>query len=417
MATYKGFRGLNTVDPETRLAFDELREALNIDLDKTGLARRRKGYTVINEGTAHSLWSHGDLTFFVRGTELRRLQPDDTDTLLAEGLTLDKPVSYAEVNGEVYWGNGQQQGVIRGGVNHPWGILPPASPSLTVLASGSLPPGKYQACATLIDVDGREGPAGMTSSITLANNTGGIELTLLSGLSAPRIKEARLYLTPANGDQFYLVGTITASAPSLFVVGGHYTIPLRTQDLRTPPPGQIVRYYRGRLWIAQNHVLWFTDALGYHLHDPRRNFYLLPEPINLLEPVTDGLFIGSDRTYFLAGTQPEEMNLREVASYPAIAGTSVLADGSHVRIGEETLHGPSALWASPKGICAGASGGVFLNLTEKRIAMETAHIGAGLFREQGGLRQYLALLQQPEGDSLKTTDRFSATIIRGGGAP
>ena len=414
MPTYQGFRGINNRDPETRLAVDELREALNIDLDNTGLVRRRQGYTVVNAGEAHSLWGHGDLCLFVRGSELRRLNEDDTDTLMASGLTLDAPASFVEINGEVYWSNGHQKGVIRNGVNYPWGLPIPSSPTLSLLPGGGLPAGKYQACATLVDTDGREGPAGKVAQITLASPHM-IQLTFTSKLSEPRIKHANLYLTPANGDRFYFAGSVTGYLPNLFVTGDHYTTPLRTQHLASPPPGHLVRYYRGRVWIAQENVLWFTDALGYHLNDPSRGFFQFPQAIDLLEPVTDGFFIGADKTYFLAGTHPDEMALREIASYGAVRGTSVTVDGSLVRVGDQSLNGLVALWTSPKGICAGASSGVFINLTESRLAMNAEGIGAALFREKDGLRQYLSLLNGGrEGSAFKAQDRFDAEVIRNG---
>lgn len=413
MPVYQGFRGINTLDPETRLGLDELREALNLDIDKTGLVRRRAGYRIINSGEAHSLWAYEDLCLFARGSELRRLNEDNTDNLVASGLTLDAPVSFTEVNGEVYWSNGYQRGVIRGGINHAWGLPIPANPILALLPSGGLPAGKYQACATLVDSTGREGPAGKTVSITLATPQA-IELTLHSGLTYPQIAHANLYLTPANGDKFYRVGTVTASAPNLLISGGYYTIPLRTQYLSSPPSGHLVRYYRGRVWIAQENTLWFTDALGYHLLDARRGFFLLPAPIDMLEPVEDGIFIAADKTYFLNGAQPDEMALSTVALMGAIRGTSVRVDGSHVQTEQGPMQGPVVLWTSPKGICVGASQGIFINLTERKVALDAAQIGAGLFREQDGLRQYLSLLKkQGKEDSLQTQDRFSATIIRG----
>jgi hypothetical protein len=417
MPVYQGFRGLNTLDPETRLGLDELREALNIDIDKTGLVRRRAGYSVINSGKAHSLWADDDLCLFVRGSELRSLQGDDSDTLIASGLNLNAPLSYEAVNGEVYWCNGYQRGVIRGGINHAWGLPIPGSPTLTLLPGGGLPAGKYQACATLVDSTGREGPAGKAVSITLATPQA-IELTLHSGLSHPGIAQANIYLTPANGDKFYLAGIATTSAPNLLISGGYYTIALRTQYLSSPPSGHLVRYYRGRLWIAQENILWFTDALGYHLVDAKRGFFLLPASIDVLEPVVDGFFIAADKTYFLSGAQPDEMVLSEVASFGAIRGTSVRVDGSHVKTEQGPMQGPVVLWTSPKGICAGASQGIFINLTESKVALDAAQVGAGLFREQDGLRQYLSLLKkQGDADSLKTNDRFSATIIRQSAAP
>ena len=51
------FNGLNNVLPPERTDPKYLKEALNIDIDKSGGIRKRKGYTKKIDGDFHSIWS------------------------------------------------------------------------------------------------------------------------------------------------------------------------------------------------------------------------------------------------------------------------------------------------------------------------------------------------------------------------
>ena len=50
------------------------------------------------------------------------------------------------------------------------------------------------------------------------------------------------------------------------------------------------------------------------------------------------------------------------------------------------------MFVTDKGISVGFNGGVFINLTESKVAVAESKIGASLFRQQSGLNQFLTVL-------------------------
>lgn len=125
---YKSTVGINNKLDPARLKFDpergitQLSEGVNIDIDSTGRISRRKGFERKREEAGNSLWADGEDCFYVSGNALFRLQADFTRTGLRSGLS-DKPFSFVKVNGEVFYSNGNESGVIKGNVSYGWSSL------------------------------------------------------------------------------------------------------------------------------------------------------------------------------------------------------------------------------------------------------------------------------------------------------
>ncbi len=164
---------------------------------------------------------------------------------------------------------------------------------------------------------------------------------------------------------------------------------------QAPQPGQHIEYYNGRIYIARNETLWYTDAFAFGRVDLRTNAIPFKDEITMLRAVDDGLYVSigdiNDRSsvIFLKGSTPEEFVTKEIADYGAIEGTDVQAKGQFVGKG---IEGKVVIWSSRKGICLGANGGNFQNLTVNRYKITRNRYGAGLFRLQNGLPQYIASL-------------------------
>jgi hypothetical protein len=162
-----------------------------------------------------------------------------------------------------------------------------------------------------------------------------------------------------------------------------------------PLPGQHIEYYNGRLYIARNETLWYTDVNYFNQVDRRYNFIEFENEITMLRAVDDGMWvcvgdINRQNTYFIQGAVREEFTRRSFANYGCIEGSDVtIKDGSKVG---EGLSGTVIMWASDGGICIGANSGRFINITQGKFNTPDKRFGAGLFREQNGLAQYITTL-------------------------
>ena len=157
-------------------------------------------------------------------------------------------------------------------------------------------------------------------------------------------------------------------------------------------PGHLIEYFNGRLYIAQDNEIWFSDPMALMRTDIRRNFKQLPSWVTLLSAVEDGIYVSDlERTYFMGGGDPGEMALIDKADYPAIPYTAHRIDAA--RIGGFELTGEVVLWASRMGICLGANGGQFENLTEEHFRVhEQLSSGASIVRKEGGFYQFVCML-------------------------
>ena len=162
-----------------------------------------------------------------------------------------------------------------------------------------------------------------------------------------------------------------------------------------PPPGQHIENYNGRNYIAQNHTIWITDAYAFGRVDMRKGFISMKDEVTMIKAVDDGIYVSigdiNDRSsvIFFGGPGPEDFTYKVVADYGAIEGTAVKPRSAFVGDG---IEGTTVMWVSRKGICLGANGGRFTNLTAGRYEVTENRYGAGYFRLRNGLPQYVATL-------------------------
>ena len=157
-------------------------------------------------------------------------------------------------------------------------------------------------------------------------------------------------------------------------------------------PGHLIEYFNGRLYVARDNEIWFSDPMALMRTDRRRNFKQLPSRITLLSAVEDGIYVSDlERTYFMGGGDPGEAVLIDKADYPAIPHTAQKIDAA--RIGGLGLSGSAVLWASRMGICLGAAGGQFKNLTEEHFRLQgQPSSGASILRKENGFYQFVCMI-------------------------
>lgn len=410
--------GLDNISNEAEVKPKALREAVNVDIGRGGELHRRRGYTLRVAGTAvHSITAVGSTVLFVDGDTLYLLDTTDWSTTeLLTGLTNEARMSYAQAEDKIYFANGSEIGAVDVRTGTATGYLgvpdPGGQPVVSVTGFGGLGAGQYLVAITLLAEDGTE--SGSTLSVSAAvPEGGGITLT---GLPAPTgASKLRVYLSNPNGGKEELwqhsdhaIGTATVQLGPR--VPGR---PLTTQFLSPLPAGQHIRLFHGRLYVAVDNVLVYSDPFRRHLYAPDDNFYVFPERITAVEPVDGGIFVASDQLYFLAGTDPRDFQQRRV--YP----TSI-AEGSSLRIPGTVF--PSlqiarevAYFYSSRGPLVGLPDGAVVLPLEARVAGDMQPYGATLLREQEGIRQLVtSLYGTPDTSGFRASDYSVITIKRNG---
>lgn len=393
MIEIKKWAGLqNTTAPE-RLKPGELSVAQNVDIDDSARVLTRRGQTLLQGGSYHSLWSGDSTALVVSGQDLKRIEASGSLTQLRR-LTSGRHVSYAELNGVVYLSNGVDSLRVTRGEALQWGVTPPAGQPKAAATVGTLPAGRYMYAMTFLRADGQESGTGVAGMVELTA-PGGIAFSGMETSTNPEVTGKILYLSHADGEELYRAVTLPATATTHTYTNGGYDlgVPLQTQFRQAAPAGDIVAVHASIAYVVEGSVAWYSDAFSLE-HFSRTRYLQLPGRIALFAPVDDGIYAATETgTWFLRGHEPSEMKATQVLSYGAIPGTAVRDDATVTAEDGAEASRPVVFWTSPYGVVLGHSGGVVRNLTEDRYSFPAAQRGAGVVRLERGYVQYISTLQ------------------------
>jgi hypothetical protein len=392
------------------LAEGFLASAVNVDLDENGRVSRRSGRAKIYTGDVHSLWAGNvagsPLCLFREGGALKRLAGDYSAVTLHAGIEGGRRMSYLALGGRVYYSDGVVTGVVEAGVRRSWGLKPPPAPVLSQYP-GELPPGAYMAALTYVrgaasPSMGMRSPASMESGAGPAARAelpagGGIGVSVKAS-DDPGVSAINVYFTLPNGEVFYRAMTLPNADGEVFYRGGSNPgAALSTAWFSAAPAGRLIEYFRGRIYVADGGVVWFSAPFGYELFDLTAGYLRLDGPLTLLAAVKDGLYAATgEKTYFLEPVDngPEAgaaFTLRQAASSGAIFGTQA---AGVIHLGADGAGAPPkcVYWVTEDGVRAGLDGGNIADVTHGRFRFGAAQDGAGLFTRPSGAYRYITTL-------------------------
>ena len=279
--------GLNNVVDPVRLRFDaqagsqELAVALNVDVDQTGRVSRRRGYEQVNSTPCHSVWHGAGRTLAVSNGWIVLVGEDFSYLPLHDLAHGDERVWFLDVNGDVFWGNGFETGILRRGmVPQSWPFLMPQS---------------------------------------------------------------------ENDDR----------------------------HLEAMPVGKNLELYNGRIFLAKDNAVFYSEPLGYYATDLARNWFVFDSPVTMIRAVDDGLYVGTGtEVNYLGGPTVQEMVRRIVSSSPPIEGTCAKVDGGQIMSGEILQKG--VMWTALDGIYAGFPQGQVFNLTKDKLRYPGGNSGSAV---------------------------------------
>lgn len=386
--TLKFPSGLNNRSRENELADTALRVADNLSVTNAGGLLCRKGARRVLLGSVHSPFDAGEFLLLVVNGVLSRFDGVGSVTSLVT-LNHNVPVRYTSLNGSVYWVTPFERGQIdASGAVVPWGIETPP-PIRAVAAAGGLRPGNYWVTYTAMLPSGLESGAPAPVSISLPSG-GGINVTVPSGSGIA----FNVYLSPPDGavdEMRHAIrlppgGSAVLDSPPL----GR---PLESLLATRPFPGQALCAYRGRLWIGQGAVAWYTSERSLHWLFPDAGFIQAPGRITLLGAAEDGVYLGTNSiVWFLAGNDPNEMTMRRVSSVGAVEGT-MMALPDDAFSGKSVPPSIRCAWMDAEGyFCVGYPGGMVARPTKAAYCAGQHQSGVGGFWQYEGLRQVVTAL-------------------------
>lgn len=404
------FGGLDNVNAETEIGIRAMSVADNVDFTRNHRFRLRAGRMRIASMAISAAWACGRRMLIQSGATLFEItEPAGAHIQRADELTESDELCALEVNGALYWSNGYQTGVIDGQRSRAWGMPSPDLPAQVDVAAGPMPPGRYLYTLTHVRDDGYE--SGAVAAGVIETTLPGSALTFSALPSAAGAVQRVLYLSTADGAELYLANRYSASLASLVYDGdtSALRLPLRTQFTQQPPPCSLIARHRGRLYLARSNLLLATRPLDFERVDPRKDYIAFPDPITMVESVDDGLYVGTEKQiFYLPGQDIHAFEAREAAGYGAIRGTAVRVDGQSVGQGSQ---GDVVLVGTPRGVCACAPGGSFVNLSERFLTLPQSATGCGAFIQNDGQNHYLCVLREAHPFNARKIDTMFAQIV------
>jgi hypothetical protein len=393
---YGPFKGIDNRALQHSVPDDRLRNLVNCDVDNSGRVRSRKGYERVYDGTnTNSLYNCALGTFFWEDGSLKLLNSDRSATTLRTGLA--SPLCYEFADGKVFFSDGTLIGLIDENLEaHPWGISAPAAPSV-VGVPGTLAAGAYIVFTVGVSATGEESSPSEPVAFSLSSEGG---LAVSVGL-VPGAASVDVYVTSANGEVGYKqASTVSGGIGYVYVYdsSGRERVPIYS----TPMPGcSIIHYYRGRIYGAAGSVLWYSEPYAYGRVMRQTNFFQFPAEISIVISVPDGIYLVADRHYFMAGNDVTTFEAVRGWPYKAIKGTAVSIPNSR-----------DVMWMSERGVVRASLGASIKNLQEDHVAVDLGTEGCAMFREQDGLRQYVATYTPTGYSTLASAEWVAAETTR-----
>jgi hypothetical protein len=277
---------------------------------------------------------------------------------------------------------------------------------------GALRAGRYLVAVTCETADGLESGARGTVAFEAAEGA----TLVLSGFAVdPAAALVNVYVSDCDGTvPFFVDAVFPDQLPIAVPQVGLTTDALDGLGWYPPLPGQCTALYRGRLLVARDAVLQWSQPLGFHHFARATDIQMFEGRIVLLEALDDGFYVATPTaTYWVSGEEPEGWQPRMVDSSAAAEGPALWVPGQALPgLGYD---GPVLVWASADGFVAGLPGGRIVHLSAGKVAMD-AHARATLaYRESPGLRQILlGLREQGASSRLASSDRVSCRVIKAG---
>lgn len=389
MLIFSAFSGINNVVQPHRLDGGDLLQASDVNIGLTGEITRRAGFAAVSDVCHKNIFDgHAGIMYATSGSELVAVHPGGARYVIHPALGSQR-VWYCNLpDGRTTFSNGLLHGITNGAAGLEHSVRPPDSLGAPDTAFGSLFAGTYRYHLTMRRLaDGVESPAISSQPITISQ--GGVRL---DGLVERAGHELQVYLSGKDGEGAYLIG---ATSGTTFEWGGQNSAlvqPCRTVGAREFPVGTITAFWRGRTLVADGSTLWASRPSNPHLSD-WRDFKPFTAPITLIQPVDDGIYVGTEEDLiWLGGTTWEGLGYVPTERGPVVMGSGVTAPGKQLMSGDGTGAGKAMLCIADGEIVAGFGGGATSSLTAKRYRTAVGEVCA-TFRVVDGIPQYVAVPQ------------------------
>jgi len=308
------FTGINNTSTQAAVSPKAAKATDNGYFDNDNAFVARPGHDVIDAGDVSCLYAFRGEPYYVKNGGLYRYGPSGPEFLGA----LPASTACIQDHGDVL--HVSSAGALFGVVGTslaPLAAPCPPAPQLDV-ASGALHDGVYGVALALSSP-----PSGLGEASWVAvPDGGGVEVTVPPG-------RYTVYATAGDGSAFYSVAEVTG--PTSILIGETPAGFLCTVEFLSPPPAHDAIYsWNAYMLFRFGCIIHLSIQFSGGLCDARQ-YIPFPEPVAHVFPLPTGLFVQTTtRLYWLAGTDPEQLEVKEVLSGSGALDLGVVVDAKYV---------------------------------------------------------------------------------------
>jgi hypothetical protein len=387
--------GINNKSNEKAVPKGALRDAVNYDPSADGVLRLRTGYDQAMPGTAlRGALSVGNHILLADGESLVDFNTETGSFATIKSIAGSGRFAGAVLNDELYFCTENECLRFKAGILRPWGVPTVTMQPVPAIGQGSLLGGTYQCAATFVDAHGDEGGTTTALSITVPDNSS----LSFPALVPPAGGRVRLYVGAVNGSTLYLqnegIGPYVCSS----IVDA--SARLDTQFLHAPVPGDRICAHNGVLLTADDTVLHMTMPLRPHLRSAIKGWFNFPSPVDMVISGDGGVFVSSDKTYFLTEIESATPASRKVFDFGAMRGSETKGLRNEV------------MWMTRYGLAKSDGTGNALLVSEAHFVPELSRSATSALLEANGTQMVVTTLKAAKGQNpLAASDTYDMEII------
>lgn len=370
------FLGINNVVDEMLLAPGEFSAATDVDVGARQELLSRRGRTLLAAGNAHSVFKGPFGVLAVVGDDLMLFAEDGAPLRVVYDTIGYTRVWYVLLpDGRVGFSNGLINGLCTVDTTTGWGFDAPIDAGVGV--PGDTP---YQITYVRLS-DGFEGPPIYGTPID--------PYQAIVGLPVQVGYKINIYFAP-YGTTAYLAGSTMTDTFLFSGVPTSLGVPSVAYGLGKPPVGTQMCQWNSRTLIAVGNVLWACRPLQPELIDLTQDFVQFEDEINLLYGNDQGIFVGADKLYFLAGTALGSVKRNTVSPGTCVKGSAVEIDTDYLPPSVAAGAERAAVAIVNRHLVVLTNSGESHGLTVGRYETDVTEVYATV-RKRDGVLQYIAV--------------------------
>lgn len=208
----------------------------------------------------------------------------------------------------------------------------------------------------------------------------------------PYVGDSRMEYVDVNHIVYFsneqVIGFIRDGSPNPF--------PTPTEKFKVRMKGgQVIEYYKARLYAAKDNVIRYSDVLDLTRMDERSDFIQMEDRVTMMKAVKGGMWIGTrEKVHFFLGDDPVESKFvnAKVLDTGAYEGSAIKVIDDWGRGFEEQ----AVMFATEYGVYLGREEGLLTLFTPHySISTETGVItrATAILRDDRGFSQYLMVAE------------------------